>query len=462
MSAADQVLTTAQMRAAEQVLIEGGDSIEILMERAGQGVAEWAWRVAAGRPVTVLCGPGNNGGDGYVAARELRRRGASATVIAPLEPKTDAAIAARRSYGGPVENSGHGGVLLDCLFGSGLARPLSDADAALLGELAAHHAFRIAVDLPSGVDADTGEPLNERLPHYDLTLALGAWKRAHALMPAMASMGELRRVPIGIGEISGAGRIVGPPRLSAPSRDAHKYTRGLVSVVEGPMTGAALLASEGAMHAGAGAVRLWTERVHPAVPPDLVLGSKPLVEMLADKRTGAVLAGPGLGLDDTARERLRAVLASGLPCVVDADALRLIAPAMLEKFDAPLIMTPHAGEMESLAKAFGLTNKHKVEQALELASMARAVVISKGPDTVIAAPDGWVGFLPTPSSWLSVGGSGDVLAGVTAARLAATRDPFRAACEGAWLHAEAGRLAGPAFLASELAAHVTRAIAGCL
>jgi hydroxyethylthiazole kinase-like uncharacterized protein yjeF len=228
------------------------------------------------------------------------------------------------------------------------------------------------------------------------------------------------------------------------------------------MTGAALLASQGAMHAGAGAVRLWTERLHPAIPPDVVLGGKPLEDMVQDKRIGAVVAGPGLGLDDTARARLRTVLASGLACVIDADALRLLEARTLQEGGGQYVLTPHAGEMETLAETFALTEHGKVAQALELARVSGAVVVSKGPDTVIAAPDGRVGFLPTPSSWLSVGGSGDVLAGVTASRLAATHDPFRAACEGAWLHAQAGRLAGPAFLASELAEHLPAAIASCL
>jgi hydroxyethylthiazole kinase-like uncharacterized protein yjeF len=410
----------------------------------------------------VLCGPGNNGGDGYVIADELARRGVAVAVVAPMEPRTDAAGAARAACVAPFDDRGHGGVMVDCLFGSGLTRALAPELVALLADEAQRHAFRVAVDVPSGIDSDTGAALNEGLPHFDLTLALGAWKPAHGLMPALAAMGERRLVPIGIGEGPSPARMLGRPRLVKPPRDAHKYTRGLVLVIEGPMTGAALLACEGAMHAGGGAVRLWTERVHPAMPPDVVLGSKTLEQALGDKRIGALVAGPGLGLDYTARERLQAVLGAGLPCLVDADALRLLDSSMLAGRAAPLILTPHAGEMEGLAKTFAIGAQGKVEQARELASATGAAVISKGPDTVIAAPDGRVGFLPAPSSWLSVGGSGDVLAGVVAARLAATRDPYRAACEGAWLHAEAGRLAGPAFLASEFAQELPAAIAECL
>lgn len=462
MTSADQILTVAQMRAAEQALIDGGETVSSLMERAGAGAAGWVWRIAAGRPVTVLCGPGNNGGDGYVIARELTRRGAKMALVAPLEPTTEAAIAARASCDCSAEARGQGGVLVDCLFGNGVTRPLSADLLALLRDEADRHAVRVALDVPSGIGSDTGAALNEGLPTYDLTLALGAWKPAHALMPAMATMGEVRLVPIGVTAVAGAARMVGRPRLSAPSRQAHKYTRGLVLVIEGPMTGAALLACQGAMHAGAGAVRLSTTRLHPAIPPDVVLKTQPLAELLDDRRTGAVVAGPGLGRGEAARERMLEVLAARLATVIDADALAMLEPADLASFDAPLVLTPHAGEMATLAKSFELENDSKVAQALALARAAKAVVLSKGPDTVIAAPDGRVAFLRTASSWLSVGGSGDVLSGVIASRLAATGDPYRAACEGAWLHTEAGRLAGPAFLASELAQRVSQAYAACL
>src|SRR5687767_10400901 len=259
-----QVLTVAQMRAAEQALIDGGESVESLMERAGAGAADWVWRVAAGRPVTVLCGPGNNGGDGYVIARELARRGAEVTVVAPLEPRTEAAAAARAAWDGPITTEAHGGVLVDCLFGSGLARPLEPAHAELLAGLARRHALRVAIDLPSGIDSDTGKPLNESLPAFDVTLALGAWKHAHWLMPAAALMGRRRLVPIGIGPVEGAATLLQRPHLAPPALDAHKYTRGLVLVVGGMMAGASLLACEAAMRAGAGAVRLSGRTPHPA------------------------------------------------------------------------------------------------------------------------------------------------------------------------------------------------------
>lgn len=462
MAATGQVLTVAQMRAAEQALIDGGETVESLMERAGKGAADWVWRIAGGRPVTVLCGPGNNGGDGYVIARELAQRGAAVTVVAPLDPATDAARAARRSWGGQPERRGHGGVLVDCLFGSGLSRPLSAELTELLRGEADRHACRIAVDVPSGIDSDKGISLNEGLPRYELTLALGAWKFAHWLMPGLAAMGERRLVPIGIGETHRPATLLARPRFSAPARDAHKYSRGLVLLVGGSMEGAALLAAQGAMRAGAGTVRLSAQSLPPGSPPDLVLKPQPLGELLDDKRTGAALIGPGLGRDDEARGKLAEILAAGRPSVVDADALHLLEPAALDGFAAPLIVTPHQGEMTRLLEAFAIGEEGKVAQARALAAAMNAAVVAKGPDTVIAAPDGQVVLAPSPSSWLAVAGTGDVLAGTIASRLSTGIDPLTAACEGVWLHGEAARLAGPDLLASELALKVSAAYAAAL
>lgn len=462
MSANDQVLTVAQMRGAEQALIDGGETVASLMERAGTGAAEWIGRIAAGRPVTVLCGPGNNGGDGYVIARELARRGTAVTVVAPLEPATPAAKAARQSWGGTSKSDGAGGVLVDCLFGSGLARPLSPELAGVLSREADRHTYRVAIDLPSGIDGDTAVALNPDLPFYELTLALGAWKFAHWLMPALSVMGERRLVPIGIAETAGAARLLERPRFAAPARDAHKYSRGMVLLVGGSMEGAALLAAQGAMRAGAGTVRLSAQRLPLGSPPDLVLKPQPLAELLEDKRTGAVLVGPGLGRDDEAQAKLADVLAAARPSVIDADALHLLAPVALERFSAPLIVTPHQGEMARLLEIFGIGETGKVSQAKALASAIRGIVVAKGPDTVIAAPDGRVVLAPSPSSWLALAGTGDVLAGTIASRLSTGVDPFTAACQGVWLHGEAARLAGADFLASELALKVSAAYVAAL
>jgi hydroxyethylthiazole kinase-like uncharacterized protein yjeF len=456
---ADQVLTVAQMRAAEEALIAAGESVDSLMQTAGRGAAEWIWRVAAGRSVTVLCGPGNNGGDGYVIAETLRQRGLAVTVIARMEPKTEGAQRARAAYRGPLAERGRGGVFVDCLFGSGLTRPLCGALAGLLRDVASHHHYRVAVDLPSGVESDGGALLDEDLPHYELTLALGAWKFAHGLMPAMATMGERRLVAIGVRSVDGAATLLPRPHFTAPAADAHKYSRGLVLVVGGGMAGASMLACEAALRGGAGAVRLTSTHPHPSVSPDVILKDQPLAELLADDRTNAVLVGPGLGLDDKARERLRGVLEADLPTVADADALTLLTPECLAGRSAPLILTPHAGEMARLAKSFAVAGEGKVAQAQALAAATRAVIVSKGPDTVIASPDGRTVLAPSPTSWLAVAGTGDVLSGAMASRLAAAQDPFAAACEAVWLHGEAARQAGAAFLASDLAKAISPAYA---
>ncbi|HMP57453.1 MAG TPA: NAD(P)H-hydrate epimerase, partial [Novosphingobium sp.] len=243
--ASDQILTVAQMRAAEHALIDAGTSVDELMQVAGRGAAEWVWRIAGHRAVTVVCGPGNNGGDGYVIAETLRARGNPVKVIAATEPKTDAARHARALFGGEALGASvdpAGEVLVDCLFGSGLTRPLAPDHAGLLNRLASHHRHRVAVDLPSGVQSDSGMMLNADLPDYDLTIALGAWKFAHFVMPASARMGQLRLVGIGVDEVPGAAHRVARPRFGIPAADAHKYRRGLVGVVAGAMPGAALLA----------------------------------------------------------------------------------------------------------------------------------------------------------------------------------------------------------------------------
>ncbi|WP_305096214.1 NAD(P)H-hydrate dehydratase [Croceibacterium aestuarii] len=456
----DQILTVAEMQAAEQALIDGGESVDSLMLRAGQGAAEWVWRVAAGRSVTVLCGPGNNGGDGYVIAETLRARGTRVTVVAPIEPATDAARKARAAYGGDLADTGDGGVFVDCLFGSGLSRPLDGELAALLRALAAAHGASIAIDLPSGVSSDDGAQLNDDLPHYDLTVALGAWKFAHSLLPARAMMGQLRLVDIGVAQVQSAVRVIGRPSLAAPARDAHKYSRGLLAIVAGPMPGAALLAAQGAVHAGAGYIKVLGEA--PGGPVWAVNDSRPLAEALHDERIGAALVGPGLTRDGAARGRLETVLARDLPTLVDADALHLLAPAMLGGRSAPLVLTPHAGEFAALAQAFGTTTERRIDAVRALASACGAVIVAKGPDTLVAAPDGRLGVAPPASSWLSTAGTGDVLAGIVASRLATGEEAFAAACNGVWLHGEAARLAGPAFSASELADHVAEAYAAGL
>lgn len=454
-----QVLTVAQMRAAEEGLIGAGTSVDALMQRAGQGAAEWVRRITAGGSVTVLCGPGNNGGDGWVIAETLRQNGNPVQVIAALDASTDAARNARALYQGNVISAADdatGDVLVDCLFGSGLTRALPEDLAALLSRLAARHRHRIAIDVPSGVESDSGRPLNADLPEFTMTVALGAWKHAHFAMPACASMGALRLVDIGVAAVAGAARVLSRPAIVAPAPDAHKYKRGMLGIVAGEMPGAGILAAQAALRAGAGYVKLAGAPASVIVPPELVTDGD-AAAILGDSRLAAVLVGPGLGRSDAASRLLARALHAAVPCVIDADALVLLRPGMA--CAAPRVLTPHEGEMAALERSFGLAGQGpRRDRAMALAAIAGAVVVLKGPDSVIAAPAGEIVLAPRASSWLSVAGSGDVLAGTIASRLAVHGEALRAAEEGLWLHAEAARLCRPAFTAGELAHAVREAL----
>ena len=457
-----QVLTVAQMQAAEQVLIDQGTSVDDLMKIAGEGAGQWVWRLAAGRSVTVLCGPGNNGGDGYVIAIFLRKAGLDVQVVAPVEPMTEAAQNARAIYGGDVLTSGcdaKGDVLVDCLFGSGLSRPLSAQLAVMLLDLAERHSYLVAIDLPSGIESDSGELLNDRLPQFDLTLALGAWKFAHWRLPARQLMGAKQLVSIGIDRVDEAAHLIERPKFLAPQADAHKYRRGLCAVVGGEMPGASLLASEAARRAGAGYVKLFAgaDNLQP-VPAGLVVCHGPLDDALADDRIDAILIGPGLGRTGVAQSRLVAALQSGKPCLLDADALALLKPAMLGS-NGPLLATPHDGELDAMCRNFGILAGSRQARAQALAVQSGITIVAKGPDTIIASPDGRLALAPPATSWLSVAGSGDVLAGMAVSRLATGQAPFTAASEAVWLHGKAAQLCKAAFTADDLARMTSRAMA---
>ncbi len=459
-----QVLTAAQMQAAEQAIFDAGTSVFDLMKIAAGGAAEWIRRVAAGRPVTVLCGPGNNGGDGYVIAHTLREAGNSVTVIAPVEPKTEAAKQARDLWGDKVLTSGGttgGEVLVDCLFGSGLSRPLSGEHALLLRDLCERHHLSIAIDVPSGTASDSGALLNDKLPDFDLTLALGAWKFAHWCLPGRAKMGTLRLVPIGVDPVEGAAQLVTRPQIAEPALDSHKYRRGLAGIIGGVMPGASTLSAEAAMRAGAGYVKLFSDARAPSANPALVLDASPLDEALGDKRIAALLIGPGLGRTEAAASRLRQTLSARRSTVLDADALTILRPDMLDP-DTPMLATPHDGELESLCKAFSVIADSRRDRALAVARASSMVILAKGPDTVIASPDGEIALVPPAPSWLSVAGSGDVLAGIAVSRMANGSAPFSAACEAAWLHGEAARQCGAAFTPLELAHAVAGALEVCV
>lgn len=455
----ESVLSVAQMRAAEQAAVDAGVSEWDLMQRASRNAAEWVRRLAAGRAVTVLCGPGNNGGDGYVIAQCLAKAGNAVQIIAPEAPKTQTASKARKTFEGSVSNDGDftDPVIVDCLFGYGLSRPLSGSYADLVERLARHDGLRIAIDVPSGVHSDSGDVLGP-VPNFQVTLALGAWKRAHWTMPATAKMGTKKLIPLGLETAMSDEAVSRTPKLSAPAAGSHKYKRGLLAIVTGDMPGAPLLAAEAAMHAGAGYIKMLSPHSHPAAPADLVILDVDPGEGLADPRIAACLVGPGLGRGETSRARLSATLESGKPSVVDADALHLLDPDLLEGCDAArLIVTPHEGELAALCKNFDVKADTKRERAIGLHQATGLTVLAKGADTMMAVEAGFC-YFSTASSWLSTAGTGDVLAGIIASRLAFHGDPFRAAEEAVWLHREAAHIAAPAFSASQLAKAVKPAM----
>ena len=445
------ILTAEAMRLAEQSAVEGGTPVEELMERAGAALAEAVLAYAGLMPALIVTGPGNNGGDGYVAARHLANRGVDVRVAAMAEPRSDAAKAARDRWNGTVEalddETEGAPLLVDSLFGTGLKRGLEDAVAQRFSNLRDVAHVRVACDLPSGLDSDSGAALGS-VPAFDLTVTFGTLKPAHRLMPGMERCGRVVLADIGI-VADTAWREIGSPALPTLDPAAHKYDRGLVHALAGTMPGAIALSSEAAARTGAGYVRLSTSKPIAGLPHAIVQLS---TADLADERIGCVLVGPGLG---DIPQILTLALTSKAPKVIDADAIGLVGePERLHGQDA--ILTPHEGEF---VKLFGELEGSKAERALAAARACRNVVVLKGPDTLVAAPDGRLGFaLPAPA-WLASAGTGDVLAGMIAALRARGLEPFEAACAGVWLHGRAAEIAGPGMIADDLAAAIPRAIA---
>jgi hydroxyethylthiazole kinase-like uncharacterized protein yjeF len=429
------------MRAAEEEAIAAGTGVETLMERAGASLAEAALRFAGPMPALVLCGPGNNGGDGYAAARHLQRLGVDVQVAALAEPATDACKRAREQWGGSVAAFGEvqaRPLLVDCLFGTGLKRSLEEDVSRRLSDLGKAARLVVACDMPSGVEADSGACLSV-VPDCDLTVTFGALKPAHRLMPALTTMGRVVLADIGVPAAT-AWHEIGEPRLPPVTADAHKFSRGLVHLLAGKMPGAIALAARAAARAGAGYVRVSTSRAIDGLPAAIVQTDTAVIN---DPRIGCLLVGPGMG---DIPQVLTLALTSYAPKVLDADALGALGePERLKGQDA--VITPHAGEFVRL---FGELPGTKAEQALEAARRSGAVVVYKGPDTLVAAPDGRLGFAPPAPAWLATAGTGDVLAGVIAALRARGMEAYDAACAGVWLHGRAAERAGPAMIADDL------------
>jgi hydroxyethylthiazole kinase-like uncharacterized protein yjeF len=445
------ILTAQAMRAAEQSAIAAGTGVEELMERAGAALAEAAYRFAGPLPALILAGPGNNGGDGYVAARHLAQRGVEVRVAALAEPTSDSAKWARSRWDGAVEllsqDTKAAPLLIDALFGTGLKCGLDDAVSLLLSELVHEAIAAVACDLPSGVEADSGAQLNP-LHGYDLTVTFGALKPAHRLHPAMHKCGRVVLADIGIDAASDWHEI-GPPKLPPLDPGGHKYDRGLVHALAGKMPGAIALAATAAARAGAGYVRVSTSRAIDGLPAAVVQTDTATIN---DERIGCVLVGPGMG---DIPQVLTLALTSQAPKVIDADGISQLGdPARLRGQDA--IVTPHEGEFRRL---FGQLEGSKADRALEAATRSGAVVVYKGPDTLVAAPDGRLGFAPPAPAWLATAGTGDVLAGIAAAMRARGLESFEAACAAVWLHGRAAEIAGPQMIADDLAAAIPDALA---
>ena len=445
------ILTAAQMRAAEQAAIDAGASVEDLMERAGAGLAEAAYRFAGPLRTLVLCGPGNNGGDGYVAARHLKARGVAVRIAALAEPKSEAGQWARSQWGGEVEalsdDTRPAPLVIDALFGTGLTRGLGTDAAGQLKRLCDNAVVKVTCDLPSGVQSDSGAELSE-IPAFDLTVAFGALKPAHRLFPAMSKCGRVVLADIGI-EADTAWHEIGRPGLPPLDPSGHKYDRGLVHALAGKMPGAIALATIAAAKAGAGYVRVSTSKPIDGLPAAIVQVDTAEVN---DGRIGCLLVGPGMG---DIPQVLTLALTSKAPKVIDADGITGLGdPERLRGQDA--IITPHSGEF---AKLFGKSEGTKAEQAAAAARRSGSVVVYKGPDTLVAAPDGRLGFAPPASPWLASAGTGDVLSGVIAALRARGMPAFEAACAAVWLHGRAAEIAGPTLIADDLAAAIPQALA---
>jgi hydroxyethylthiazole kinase-like uncharacterized protein yjeF len=473
-----ELLTAAEMAEADRRTIAGAVPGMTLMEAAGRAVAEAAAALAPEGPVVVVAGPGNNGGDGFVAARRLAAGGRAVEIVLlgdPARIRGDARVAFER-WPGAVRPAAAtlpaAALVVDALFGAGLDRPLTGAAATQVA--AVNRAPTVlAVDLPSGIDADTGAVLGSAV-RADATVTFFRKKPGHLLYPGRGHCGRLTVADIGIHP--GVLETIAPQAFEnvpalwdraarPPAPEDHKYRRGHALVVSGPMarTGAARLAAAAALRAGAGLVTLLS-------PPDALAvnaahltavmlrrldGPEALAAALAEPRARAVAIGPALGTGAREGALVTAALAAPPALVLDADALTLWETepealfAAIAARAAPTIFTPHEGEFARLFP--DLADRPRPERARKAAARSGAVLILKGPDSVIAAPDGRIAINANAPPWLATAGSGDVLAGLACGLLAQGVGGFEAAAAATWLHGAAGAEAGPGLTAEDLA-----------
>ncbi len=469
---ASELLSVDQMRLADRLAVAAGVPSGDLMENAGSAVASAIVERWSRRPVTLLCGPGNNGGDGFVVARCLAAMGWPVRLgLLGSEDhlKGDTRVNAARWTGAiepltPALING-AGLVIDALFGAGLDRALTGPAAEVLAAAAAHGAPVIAIDVPSGVMGDTGADLGAIAA--DLTVTFFRKKPGHLLLPGRALCGEVVVADIGT-PADVIARIAPDMSENAPSlwagdlpqfgAGANKYSRGHALLWGGyPMTGAARLAARGAARAGAGLTTIAVENL--ALPAYVAAVTSIMVhpvsqqcdldKLLQDKRITALLIGPGAGATEQTRARTLAMLATGRPLVLDADALTVFRhdlEALRRAICGVCVLTPHEGEFSRL---FG-SDGDKLTRARDAARLSGAIIVLKGSDTVIAAPEGRAIINSNAPPTLATGGSGDVLAGMILGLLAQGMTPFLAAAAAVWLHGAAAAEFGPALLAEDL------------
>jgi hydroxyethylthiazole kinase-like uncharacterized protein yjeF len=484
-SSMNNLLTTQQMAQADALAVASGVPSLALMENAGRAVADAVSAVdGAARPVVVVAGPGNNGGDGFVAARLLRERGCSVRLVTLGEPERltgDAAEMARRYPGAATRWSGEGfdsrSILIDAIFGAGLSRPVEGEAADLIAGINRSGAYVVAVDLPSGIQGDSGAVMGCAVAAHR-TVTFFRRKPGHLLLPGRLHCGLTTVADIGIPR---AVLTTIRPRLFVnapeiwrgsfpmPQPHGHKYARGHTLVLSGEMTstGAARLAARAALRAGSGLVTIASPRSALAVNAAASLavmvreaeGADGLAQLLTDPRFNCVVIGPGGGAGAAMRDKVRVAAAGDRALVLDADALTSFGENPKELFTilanhrlSTAILTPHEGEFSRLFSSIREISlvKQKLEETLAASHETGAIVVLKGGDTVVAAPDGRAAIAENAPPHLATAGAGDVLAGIIGGLRAQGMPAFEAAAAGVWLHGEAARSFGPGLIAEDL------------